>query len=112
MERLFREIDRCGVRGLYFLREFLERMIIFEFFCMSSCLYVSQFQAAFEAQRLLRISDLRLESCWASYCDFRKSEAQGVKSGVAYKKSVLQLFMRTSKLLPRLDVRILNKNKK
>ena len=33
-----------------------------------------------------RISDLRLESCWPSNCNFRKSEARPVKNRVAYKK--------------------------
>ena len=35
---------------------------------------------------MLRISDLRLGSCWPSCSDFRKSEDQPVKIWVAYKK--------------------------
>ena len=31
-----------------------------------------------EAQKLLRISDLRLKKCWAIFCDFRKIEARVV----------------------------------
>ena len=41
-----------------------------------------------QAQRLLRIYDLRLDSCYPSCHDFRKSEVQVVENGVAYKKNV------------------------
>ena len=40
----------------------------------------------FEAQKLLRISDLRLESCWPSYYNHRKSVTRPNENGVAYKE--------------------------
>ena len=42
----------------------------------------------FEAQMLLGISDLRLDSCWRSCYDFQKCKVWQVENGVAY-KSVL-----------------------